>query len=183
MLDASHIRAEGISLTLDFCDLAAIVAARVKSTTERARGAGCAITVRGASSVVGRWDRRRVTQVVDELLDNAIKFGARAPIEIELSHDETEAVLSVRDYGPSIAPERLRSIFSPFERNVPKEYFGGLGLGLYIAKAIVEAHGGSIAASSSGRDGTTFVVRLPLGESGAGRAPRARAPVRARPRP
>ncbi len=60
----------------------------------------------------------------------------------------------------------MSSIFSPFERAVPKENFGGLGLGLYVAKAIVEAHGGSIVAKSGVGEGTTFVVRLPLSIDG-----------------
>jgi signal transduction histidine kinase len=166
MIDAARIRAEGVALTLEPCDLAAIVEARLKGTEERARCLECALTVRGQRRISGRWDRKRVEQLVDEVLDNAIKFGAGAPIEIEVGEDGTDAELTVRDHGRGIPAERLASIFSPFERSVPKEHFGGLGLGLYIAKAIAEAHGGSIVVRSNGGEGTTFVVRMPLEPNG-----------------
>jgi signal transduction histidine kinase len=100
--------------------------------------------------------------VVDRLLDNAIQFGQGKPIEVALERNGTQAVLVVRDHGLGIAAERLPSIFAPFERAVPKERFGGLGLGLYIAKSIIEAHGGSIAVTSRLAEGAVFVVRLPL---------------------
>ncbi len=162
MFDALHIRAEGMALSLESCDLATIVKERVERSGERAQCVGCAISVSAESSVPGRWDCARVGQLVDELLDNAIKFGRGHPIEITADRDAANAVLTVRDHGIGIPADRLALIFSPFERSVPKENFGGLGLGLFIAKAIVEAHRGSIVATSRLGEGSTFVVRLPL---------------------
>jgi len=77
--------------------------------------------------------------------------------------DEDDAQLSVRDHGIGFSPPRLDAFFDPFQRGVAREHFGGLGLGLYVAKAIVVAHGGSITATSSPGEGATFVVRIPLG--------------------
>jgi signal transduction histidine kinase len=162
MLDAARIRGEGIVLTLQSFDLARIVEGRVEASAERARRAGSTIAVRADHRVVGRWDRVRLAQLVDHLLDNAIKFGAGNPIEVDLVSDGDEAVLTVRDHGPGIPDDRRASLFSPFERAAPKEHFGGLGLGLYIAKAIAVAHGGSIEVSTWLGHGTAFVVRLPL---------------------
>jgi signal transduction histidine kinase len=111
---------------------------------------------------VGRWDRARLRRAIFELLDNAIKFGAGRPIEVLLDQQPAHAMLTIRDHGAGIASDRLASIFLPFERAVSKDHFGGLGLGLTMAKTIIEAHGGSISAASRPGDGATFVVRLPL---------------------
>jgi signal transduction histidine kinase len=127
---------------------------------------GCPIAIDAASSVAGRWDTAGLAKVIDVLLDNAIKFGRGRPIAVSLRADGTCCELSVRDKGIGIPRDRLSAIFQPFERAVPKEHFGGLGLGLYIAKAIVEAHGGAIAVTSRPGEGATFAVRLPLGDEG-----------------
>jgi signal transduction histidine kinase len=72
------------------------------------------------------------------------------------------AVLSVCDQGIGIEPDRLASLFDPFVRAVSPRNYGGLGLGLFTSKAIVEAHGGEIMAESQPGAGSTFTVRLPL---------------------
>jgi signal transduction histidine kinase len=162
MLDAFRIRAEGIALETDSCDLREIVEDRVKCASERAGRAGVTFSVGGEDSLVGRWDHARVVQLVDNLLDNAIKFGGGAPVEIAVGRDGDQAVLTVRDRGIGIPADRVASVFSPFERTAPKERFGGLGLGLYVAREIAGAHGGSIDVASRGGAGTVFTVRLPI---------------------
>jgi signal transduction histidine kinase len=162
MLEAVQTRAAGIVLLRQPCELVAVAERGVQNLSERAGRAGCRVTIHALSRPAGHWDRARLDRVVCELLDNAVKFGAGAPIEVVVDQDAAHAVLTVRDRGPGIAPDRLPSIFSPFERAVPKEHFGGLGLGLYIAKEIVDAHGGTIAATNDAPGGATFVVRLPL---------------------
>ena len=162
VLEASTIRAEGVKLAHETCDLVGVVKGCVAQMAERARRAGSTITVDAESPVVGRVDRARVERVVVCLLDNAIKFGENKPIEVSVRRDGTEVELTVRDHGAGVPPDRLPSLFEPFVRAVPKEHFPGLGMGLYIAKAIVEAHGGTIAAHSAVGKGTTFVVRVPV---------------------
>jgi signal transduction histidine kinase len=159
IFDALTMRAEGVLLVTAPCDLAGLVKRRVGAVAERANGR---IAIDVSAPVVGRWDGARLEQVVDQLLDNALKFGEGKPIDVRLRADVTEAELSVRDHGMGIPPERLQWLFDPFERAVPKEHFGGLGLGLYIARMIVEAHGGAIRAISHPGGGATFVVRIPL---------------------
>jgi signal transduction histidine kinase len=161
VLEASTIRAEGVKLAHQTCDLVEIVKGCVSQLADRARQAGSAITVNAESPVVGRFDRSRVERVVVCLLDNAIKFGEKKPIDVSVRRDGTDAELTVRDHGAGVPPDRLPSLFEPFVRAVPKEHFPGLGMGLYIAKAIVQAHGGTIAAHSAVGKGTTFVVRVP----------------------
>jgi signal transduction histidine kinase len=162
MVDALQIRAEGLSLAPESCDLATIVEDCVKRATRRARRAGSTMSLSAESPLPGRWDRARVAQLVDDLLDNAIKFGAGKPIEVDARRDATSAVLKVQDHGIGIPRELHASIFAPFGRGVRRDNYGGLGLGLYIAKAIAEAHGGSIHLTSHVGKGTAFVLRLPL---------------------
>jgi signal transduction histidine kinase len=163
VLEASRIRAEGVKLALGSCDLVAVVEGCVARLAERAQRAGSSITVRSEAPIVGQFDRERIERVVVSLLDNAIKFGAGKPIEVSVRRDAAQAEVAVRDHGLGIPEDRLRAIFAAFERAVSKDHFGGLGLGLYVAKAIVDAHGGLIGAQS-GAEGTTFIVRLPLSD-------------------
>jgi signal transduction histidine kinase len=161
-IEGMNIRAEGVTLLLDdACDLRAVVEKAVWGVAERARRVGSPIAL-SAESLVHQVDSARFERVVLALLDNAIKFGAGHPVDVSLRRVDGRAELTVRDRGPGIVPGRLTAVFSPFERAVPKEHFGGLGLGLYIAKAIVQAHGGSIDVASPPGEGTTVVVRLPL---------------------
>jgi len=91
----------------------------------------------------------------------AIKFGAGRPIHIAIRVTGRFVELSIRDEGIGISADRLSTIFQPLERAVPKEHFGGLGLGLYIAQALVVAHGGTLEVASQLGEGSTFLVRLP----------------------
>jgi signal transduction histidine kinase len=161
ILEALRIRGEGVLLVYESCDLATIVRGRVGLVAERARAAASPIALDSVPSVTGRWDRACLAKVIDVLLDNAIKFGSGRPIAVSLRVDGTWVELTVRDQGIGIPADRLRAIFQPFERAAPKEHFGGVGLGLYIAKAIVDAHGGSIDVTSRPGEGATFTVRLP----------------------
>jgi signal transduction histidine kinase len=110
---------------------------------------------------VGHWDRSRLDQVVTNLLVNAIKFGEGRPIRVEMTQSGGRARLVVRDHGRGIPPERIDRIFDAYERAVPTAHYGGLGLGLFIVRSLVEQHGGSVRAESAG-DGTAFVVELPV---------------------
>jgi signal transduction histidine kinase len=100
-------------------------------------------------------------QVVTNLLSNAIKFGTGHPIDVRIRDVGGAAELTVRDYGIGIDPARLPHIFERFERAVSAVHYGGLGLGLYLARTIVESHGGTIRAESQLGEGSTFTVRLP----------------------
>src|SRR6185503_17854489 len=100
--------------------------------------AGCSLVLREIEDeVVGCWDGDRLSQLVTSLLDNAIKFGPGKPIEIRLRAAGDHAVLAVADHGIGIPPNRIQAIFDPFVRAVSPRNFGGLGLGLFTAKAIV----------------------------------------------
>ena len=95
-----------------------------------------------------------------------MKFAPGAPVEISVRAHDGTATLTVHDRGMGISPGRQARIFDRFERGVSAEHFGGLGLGLYISRRIVEAHGGSIRVESQLGSGSTFTIELPLADPG-----------------
>jgi len=109
----------------------------------------------------GSWDADRVAQVIANLISNALRHGSRnEPITIRVTGDEEQCVVEVHNFGDPIAQERLPRIFEAFEPH-PDDKSGGLGLGLYIAREIVRAHGGTIDVESDRERGTTFRIHLP----------------------
>jgi signal transduction histidine kinase len=158
LLDVSRVAQHRLVLEREPVDLAALaeeVVARVLETTSTP------IVVRRGGAVVGRWDRLRVEQVVENLVGNAVKFGGEAPVEVAVDATPEMARLVVRDRGIGIPAHDQARIFEPFERAVPALHFGGIGLGLWIVRHAVEAHGGSIAVESQPGEGATFTVLLP----------------------
>jgi signal transduction histidine kinase/CheY-like chemotaxis protein len=130
-------------------------------------------------------DPNRLQQVMWNLLSNAVKFTpAGGKVEVALTREHGEAVIRVSDSGIGIAPDFLPHVFDRFRQqdaSITRRH-GGLGLGLSIVKQLVELHGGTISADSSGQDaGTTFIVRLPLAEAAAAPMPPAPSPLRAAP--
>jgi PAS domain S-box-containing protein len=95
------------------------------------------------------------------LLANAFRYGGGAPVDVRVVRERAEARLEVRDGGIGIAPADQERIFEPFERAVPATAYPGLGLGLWIARQIAAAHGGSLTVESTPGRGATFVLRLP----------------------
>jgi PAS domain S-box-containing protein len=111
-------------------------------------------------SVTGRWDRLRLDQVITNLVVNALKYGAGGALHIRASASAETVTLEVIDHGIGISPEDSERIFGKFERAVPSHH-GGLGLGLFIARQIVESHGGTIGLESTLGSGSVFKVTLP----------------------
>jgi signal transduction histidine kinase len=106
-------------------------------------------------------DREQIERVVVSLVTNAMKFGAGHPIEISVTSQEGGACLQVQDAGFGIAEEDQGKLFKRFERIAPLMHFGGLGLGLYLTREIVNAHGGTIRVKSALGQGACFVINLP----------------------
>ena len=134
--------------------------------TEVDAGAPGPVVVRAEPHVVGRWDRERIEQAIENLVANALKYGQGKPVEIYLRTEGGEVVLQVTDHGVGIDDEHQKRIFDRFERAVSTRDFGGLGLGLWIARRVVEASGGRIAVCSAPGEGAVFTVRLPIQSSG-----------------
>lgn len=161
LLSVSRIIAGRFQLELEPFDLTDVVHDTVERVTEIATRAGCEIRVAPGGPVVGTWDRSRLDQVLMNLLTNAIKYGAGHPVDVEAEAPGDAVELRVRDHGIGISEADQPRIFGRFERAVPSTHYGGLGLGLYISREIVEAHGGTIHVESTPGSGSTFIVRLP----------------------
>jgi len=162
LLDVSRIQAGRLELQREPLDLGALAREAVALLAEDARRAGCDVSVEADEALVGRWDRARMDQVLSNLLGNALKYGAGAPIHVSARRDGERARLIVRDHGIGIAESERERIFERFERAVSSKHYGGLGLGLYIVRRVVDAHGGEIRCESTPGAGATFTVALPL---------------------
>jgi signal transduction histidine kinase len=165
LLDVSRIRAGRLELDRHLIDLRDIVRESAAQLAEDFSRSGSELTVRGAEPVIGFWDASRMEQLSINLLTNAIKFGDRKPVEVTIEKTKGLARLEVKDRGIGMSSEVQERIFQRYERGVSARHYAGLGLGLYIVRTIVEAHGGRVSVKSSVGHGSTFTVELPLGPS------------------
>ncbi|MCP3136871.1 ATP-binding protein [Pyxidicoccus xibeiensis] len=171
LLDTSQLRTGRLSLQLEDVDLGQVVREVAEQLGPELERSGTPLRLDVAPGVVGKWDRLRLEQVVQNLVSNAAKYGERKPVEVRVTADDGWARLVVVDQGLGIPVEDQERIFSPFERAISSRHFGGLGLGLYIVQRIVEQLGGSIRLRSVPGQGSTFVVELPRTSHPASRAP------------
>lgn len=161
LLDVSRIIGGRLAIQPESTDLAELVHEVAETFVEQARTVGCTLFVEAPEQLVADVDRFRVEQVITNLLTNAIKYGSGAPIEVRLALHDGFAELSVRDHGIGIKATDTARIFEKFERAVPTRNYGGFGLGLYITRHLVEAHGGTIRVQSEPGRGSLFTVCLP----------------------
>ncbi|WP_437337986.1 PAS domain-containing sensor histidine kinase [Sorangium sp. So ce394] len=162
LLNVARIQAGKLELKLEDVDLRALSREVVEDFDVELKQSGSTVTWRADAPVVGLWDRARLEQVVTNLVLNAIKYGRGKPIEISVAADGEMAKLVVADRGIGIDASCVPYIFERFERGVSAQHYGGLGLGLYISRRIVDAHGGSIRVESELGAGAAFIVDLPL---------------------
>lgn len=162
LFDVSRISAGRLDLHLEEMNLGAVVRDVVGRLEHECAEAGCPVELHAAETVVGRWDRLRIEQVVTNLLANAVKYGRGRPIAVAVAGDERAARLSVTDQGIGIAPADQERIFERFERVTPPRHYSGFGLGLWVTRQVVVAHGGSVSVRSRPGEGATFTVELPL---------------------
>jgi signal transduction histidine kinase/tetratricopeptide (TPR) repeat protein len=161
LFDVSRLAEGKLPLNLGEVDLAALTAEAVDRWKDELARVQCDCTLEAPAPVVGRWDGLRLEQVIDNLLGNATKYGPGKPILVSVKSEGAMARLTVRDWGMGIAPEDQARIFERFERAVSENY-GGFGLGLWISREVVQAHGGRISVQSVPGQGATFTVELPM---------------------
>jgi PAS domain S-box-containing protein len=159
LLDTVRLQSGKLALNIEDVDFAALV--REAADEARALSDRHEIVVEAPETLPAMLDALRLEQVLLNLLDNAVKFmpdGGR--IDVKLEKSITTAVLSVRDRGLGMAPEHRTRVFERFYQAHPDR--SGMGLGLYVARQIVERHGGTIYAESPPDGGTLFVISLPI---------------------
>ncbi|AKT39078.1 GAF domain-containing sensor histidine kinase [Chondromyces crocatus] len=162
LLDVSQIGAGRLKLRIEPFDLVQLVKDIFSRIEGQLAQAKCRLTLNATDQISGSWDRSRLDQVIVNLLSNAMKYGVGKPIEVELTASPAGARLCVRDHGIGIALEDQSRIFERFERAVSARQYAGLGMGLWIVRKIVAAHGGTIRVDSRPGAGASFTVDLPL---------------------
>jgi PAS domain S-box-containing protein len=161
LLDVSRIATGKLSLEYASFDLVESAREVVEQLHEAALNAGCDVSLEAQGPVAGSWDRLRIEQVLTNLLWNALNYAVGAPVQVTIRRESDTAVLRVCDGGPGIPEQDLLRVFGRFERGSAPGY-GGLGLGLYVARQITEAHGGTIIAANRAEGGACFTVLLPF---------------------
>lgn len=160
LLDLDRIQTGQMCFNCEEVDLGDVVRDAVSSLGPELARSGSALSITTEGRPDGQWDRYGLMQVATILLSNAIKFGEGKPIKVTVREHEGRTSLEVQDQGIGMQPETLGRIFNPFERGVSVRNYGGLGLGLYIARTIVEGLGGIIQVESKPQEGSTFTVEL-----------------------
>ena len=165
VLDLSKIEAGQLVLTLDEYAIQSVIEAVVSVTQPLARAKGLDLQIRIAEDLpLGRGDERRLTQVLLNLVGNAIKFTDAGSVSITATTVGDLLELTVTDTGPGIALADQERIFDAFQQvdSSSTRLKGGTGLGLAISKRIIRMHGGTIAVESAPGQGSTFRMRVPL---------------------
>ncbi len=162
LLDVSRIATGRFELAIKEFDIVDCVARIVDGMGPSADKARCELFVDCSGPIVGAWDRLRIEQALTNMLTNAIKYGAGRPVRVAVRQVDADVMVEVRDHGPGIPEAERQRLFQRFERAASIRNYGGLGLGLYLIQAIVDAHGGSVTAENVTDGGARFQIMLPL---------------------
>jgi PAS domain S-box-containing protein len=162
LLDVSRILTGRMELRFGDVELSEVVGNVFAGLDEELSRGRIPIRFEQDGPIHARWDRPRIEQVVANLVGNAIKYGEHRPVLVSARARDDRVRLMVQDQGPGIAPKDRERIFQVFERAVRGTNISGFGLGLYVTRQIVQAHGGSIQVEDTPGGGTTFVVELPV---------------------
>jgi signal transduction histidine kinase len=160
LLDVSRIAAGQLDLHPADVDLAALVRDAAARARDELQHAGCALSVEAPPALPAAVDPLRMDEVIGNLLSNAARHAAGAPVALVLAREGVLARLEVRDRGPGVPPAERGRLFDRFERGAASR--AGLGLGLWIVRRIVAAHGGVVRVEDAPGGGAAFVVELPL---------------------
>jgi signal transduction histidine kinase len=163
--DVARIGSGQLDLDLESVDFRDVVCDVVAGFEREALTARSALQLTAPHPLIGTWDRLRLSQIVANLVSNAIRYGAGKPIEISLNLEGEHARLEVRDHGIGIAPEDHERVFQRFERAAQRSRTGGFGIGLWIVRESCRAMGGSVELKSASGQGSSFTVRLPRDRS------------------
>jgi PAS domain S-box-containing protein len=167
LLDLSRLSSGKLDLEVVEVDLAELAREAVERHADQAAEVGSPLELKVEEGLLGRWDKLRLERVLTNLLSNAFKYGRGQPIHLRVERADGHARVSVRDHGPGIPLEEQPHIFERFKKAPSSQgKREGFGLGLYIVRQLVEAHGGTVRVESTPGEGATFTVELPLAEVG-----------------
>jgi two-component system, sensor histidine kinase len=162
LLDVSRIKGGKLTFVYAWVNVSEVVREVVDRFREQLTNVGSNVTTEIKDGIVGHLDQVRIEQILDNLLINVVKYAPGQPVRVSLERAGEVVRLVVDDRGPGIAENKQQSIFERFERGDAGNSVGGLGLGLFIVKELVDGHGGSIRVESRAGEGARFIVELPL---------------------
>lgn len=162
LLDVSRIETGNLRLEPSATDLSALVLSVIQKYDVTAAHSRCPVELDIEDGITGVLDRLAVEQVIENLLSNALKFGAGKPVTLRLRLDGRSAQLDVQDRGVGLAPDQQTRLFGRFEQVIAEHRGTGFGIGLWHANRLVMAMDGRISVSSRVGEGATFTVTLPL---------------------
>lgn len=162
MVDVSRATTGTLSIRPAVVNLSQLVVRIVEDFTQQAQIAGCCLRLESAPDVAGDWDEFRVEQILVNLITNALRYGGGKPVNISFSLMDNHIDIHVQDQGAGIPVSEQQRIFEKFERLGNNQVKEGLGMGLYIARQLAEAHGGNLTVSNTPGAGACFTLRLPL---------------------
>lgn len=162
LLEVSRINSGGLSLEAARVDLSTLVRTVTVGTIPAAERAGCRVRLTVQEGIAGTCDATAMEQILENLLSNAIRYGAGRPVEVAFAGSGGVAQLSVRDEGIGMSRDDQAQIFERFRRLNQKNTHGGFGVGLWITRQLVHAMRGEIAVASAPGAGSTFTVTLPV---------------------
>ncbi len=162
ILDTTRIDAGKLGLQAEPVKLCSLIKSLTDNLGPQLQAAHCQVVFECMEEIEGLWDSYRLEQVFVNLMTNAMRYGAQRPINVRVGKKEKVAYFSVEDHGIGISSLDQERIFQQFERATTLNEGKGLGLGLYIVRQIIEAHGGKIHLKSEVNKGSLFTVELPL---------------------
>jgi signal transduction histidine kinase len=160
LLDVSRITTGKLRLELSDFDVSALARSIAESMEAAVHYSGSTLSVRVEDGLQVHADRLALEQILDNILLNAIKYGAGEPITLAVFSRGEEFCLEVRDCGVGMSPADRQRIFEPFERAIAYTTKAGFGVGLWVVRQLVDAMGGRIEVESTPGEGTTFAVTL-----------------------
>ncbi len=166
LLDSSRLESGTLSMTLEPSRLPPIIRDAVQRVHSAHPDMQIGVDIPKEKLPILRLDSTRIAQVLDNFLNNARKYAPGSPVEVRVRRHERNIVVEVEDQGPGIAPEHLSHLFERFYRVTNDHSIRGTGLGLYISRKIVEAHGGEVGVESELGKGSRFYFTLPIADLG-----------------
>ena len=160
LMDLAQIRLGKIEIKRVETNITDVISETVGHLMPDANRLGIEVSLEYSDTIIGVIDPLRLSQVATNLINNAIKYGDGKPIEVKVFKEDDFVVIKVKDHGPGIAFDKQNKIFERFERVNDDPAVSGLGLGLFISKQIVEAHGGSIFIESALGNGAVFTAKF-----------------------
>ncbi|MDR3608134.1 MAG: HAMP domain-containing sensor histidine kinase [Oligoflexia bacterium] len=162
LLDLTKIRAGKFELHRKTCDIGALIRDTSSLFATESIRQGCEIKIELEEPLMANFDPLRITQILRNLISNALKYAPGKPVLISAGTREGGILIRIADSGPGIPAAEQNAIFEQFQRGESHSGISGLGLGLYITRQIAVAHGGEVYVESEQGEGATFIVKLPL---------------------